>query len=407
MPRNASTTKSYIRFWDTLIVDVLDSVSSGGYYMRYTNHSASTGEYMYRPNLCYYFNGGEMCVFRGEEEARGDLSVPIRELHSKLTWKYDDAPYIFGYAAVGFRVCLVAIMKDEEKTCAKADVIETYDLSSLKGRISFFLAILNISTLLRPIANLVHSLGRTEYEILSRANGVQIEFCDDAVTKRYPPGMPSDNIIRKLKMLHKRMEKNSVPNVVELKKTNMKKKHVVLMPIGLPSKPVNVRELLTALRDILEALVAMHAINLMHRDLRWENVLKYPNEDKWFLIDFDEGGVSPAAAEVNHLKAESHAPEISSSHTIKVDIWSVGLLLKTSCIHDLPPELEKMKTECLQVNPTERPTANSLLETIQSLLKNDRLATCAQDDALVKLGIGAFAKPAQKQQEHPTAGASC
>ncbi|KAG2940102.1 hypothetical protein PC118_g25946 [Phytophthora cactorum] len=76
----------------------------------------------------------------------------------------------------------------------------------------------------------------------------------------------------------------------------MEKKHVKLAPIGLLSPPENVHQLLTALRDILKALVALHAINLMHRDLRWENVLKYAGEgDKWFLIDFDEGASSPAA----------------------------------------------------------------------------------------------------------------
>ncbi|KAL7687459.1 putative protein kinase [Plasmopara halstedii] len=93
----------------------------------------------------------------------------------------------------------------------------------------------------------------------------------------------------------------------------------------------------------------------MHRDLRWENVLKYFNEgDKWFLIDFDDGAISPAA-KVTHLKAESHAPEISShTHTLKVDIWSVGYLLKTYSFQDLPPELKIMKSQCLQKKPSSR-----------------------------------------------------
>ncbi|POM78928.1 Serine/threonine protein kinase [Phytophthora palmivora] len=179
------------------------------------------------------------------------------------------------------------------------------------------------------------------------------KFADDAVMKRYPLNLTSNAIIRKVKMLHRLMEEHSVPNVEELKAINLKKKCVVLKFIGLPFQPMNVRQLLMALRDVLEALIAVHAINLMHRDLRWDNVLKYLDEqDKWFIIDVDEAALSPAT-KVGHLNADSHAPEIlTSSHTVKVVIWSVGYLLKTSIIPYLPAELNTLKTLCLQQAPS-------------------------------------------------------
>ncbi|KAG7376203.1 hypothetical protein PHYBOEH_001692 [Phytophthora boehmeriae] len=255
---------------------------------------------------------------------------------------------------------------------AKVEVIETYDLGDLHDRLSFFLALLNLSTLFRPVVDLIQPLGIFEYDTIERGNGVQITFTEDCVVKTYPRDMPSKRIIDNLRDLHSQMKEHSVPNVVELKKTNLKQKHVVLAPIGQLSPPENVHQLLTALRDILKALVALHAINLMHRDLRWDNVLKYIGEgDKWFLIDFDEGATSPAA-KTDHLKAESHAPEIqsSSSHSVKVDIWSVGFLLKTSPVQDLPAELEAMKEKCLQKNPNKRLTAKSLLKVIESLIES-------------------------------------
>ncbi|KAG2958986.1 hypothetical protein PC119_g26851, partial [Phytophthora cactorum] len=365
-----ATEDTYHHLWDSLIAILLRRVSNGN-FRRNTNVSTSTG--LYRPDLCFYYKNSNVCVFRGEEKANGDLQVPVRELHEKLTWRYDAAPYVFGYAAVGLQVCLVTIRKNEmTERGAKVEIIDMYDLGDLNGRLSFLLAVLNLSTLFRPVVDLIQPLDIPEYGTIERVNGVQIAFAEDCVVKTYPQSMPSDNIIRNLWDLHRRMQRHSVPNVVVLKNTNMKKKHVKLAPIGLLSPPENTQQLLMALRDILKALVALHAINLMHRDLRWENVLKYPEEgDKWFLIDFDEGASSPAA-KVTHLKAESHAPEIlsSSSHTVKVDIWSVGYLLKTSPFQDLPPELESIKAQCLQKNPSSRPTAKSLLTAIESLIES-------------------------------------
>ncbi|GMF22362.1 unnamed protein product [Phytophthora lilii] len=278
------TEDTYHHLWDSVIATLLRIVTDGSFH-RSTNVSASTGAY--RPDLCFYSMYSNVCVFRGEEKCSGKLDVPVKELHEKLTWRYDDAPYVFGYAAVGLLVCLVAIEKDEQTGRGAK-------LKRLK---------------------------------------LLIEFAEDCVVKTYPASTPSNELIRNLKRLHCLMKKHLHPNFVELKNTNMKKKHVKLAPIGLLAPPKNVQQLRVALRDILKALVGLHAINLVHRDLRWENVLKSlkTESDKWFLIDIDKGTSSPAGR-VTHLKAESHAPEIlsSSSHTVKVDIWSVGYLLMTS-----------------------------------------------------------------------------
>ncbi|CAI5705496.1 unnamed protein product [Peronospora farinosa] len=360
---------TYHCIWDNLIARLLENVVKG-HYCRNTNASTSTD--LYQPDLCFYYGNNNVCVFRGEEEAYGSLEVPIKELHEQLIWRYDAAPYIFGYAAVGPLVCLVALRKNEmTERDAKVEIIETYDLDDLSSRLSLFLALLNLSTLFRPVVNRIQPLNTPYYGTIEQGTGVQISFAEDCVLKTYPSDMPSDSIIQNLKDLHCRMKERSVPNVVQLKSGNMKRRHVTLYPVGRLAAPENVHQLLTALRDILKALVALHAINIMHRDLRWENVLKYQGEDdKWFLIDFDDGALSPAA-KVEHLKAESHAPEILSCpfHTVKVDIWSVGYLIQTSNIVNFPAKLETIKAKCLQESPKKRPTAASLLKAIETLLR--------------------------------------
>ncbi|CAI5709419.1 unnamed protein product [Peronospora farinosa] len=382
---------TYHFLWDSLIAVLFKRISNGT-YLRYRNESSSID--LGRPDLCYYCKYSDVCIFRGAEKASGQMQVPLKELCDKLVWKYDAASYIFGYAAVGLKVCLVIIRKDEmTERGAKVETIETYDLSDLHSRLQFFLAMLNLLTLFRPVLKLIEPLGIPEYGNIIAGNGVKISLAEDCVVKTYgfdpidtfgrfgpfdPYGITSGSVIWNLRKVHHLMKKGSVPNVVELRKTSMKKKHVILSPLGRPVAPKNVHQLLTALRDILKALVAMHAIKIMHRDLRWPNVLKYQDKgDKWFLIDFDDAALSPAS-KVNHLRAETHAPEVLlSSHTVKVDIWSVGYLLRTSNIRNLPAKLITMKEKCLQENPMQRPTAVSLLKSIEELLGVDSAHTNA------------------------------
>ena len=68
----------------------------------------------------------------------------------------------------------------------------------------------------------------------------------------------------------------------------------------------------------------------MHRDICWENVLKFIDRDKWFIIDFDDACHSPSTEPNIQLAFKSHAPEISKGvHDVSVDMWSIGYLINT------------------------------------------------------------------------------
>ena len=85
-----ATEETYHHLWDSLLATVLTTVSHGS-FLRNTNRSTSTR--LCRPDLCFYYKKLNICVFRGEEKANGDLIVPLTELRNKLDkWIYDDAP---------------------------------------------------------------------------------------------------------------------------------------------------------------------------------------------------------------------------------------------------------------------------------------------------------------------------
>ncbi|KAL3658394.1 hypothetical protein V7S43_016530 [Phytophthora oleae] len=65
-----TTEDTYHHLWDSLIAGLLKRVSNGR-FCRNRNASTSTG--LYRPDLCFYYKNSNMCVFRGEEKASGEL----------------------------------------------------------------------------------------------------------------------------------------------------------------------------------------------------------------------------------------------------------------------------------------------------------------------------------------------
>ncbi|KAG7383149.1 hypothetical protein PHYPSEUDO_003980 [Phytophthora pseudosyringae] len=163
------TETSFISFWDDLIRNVLNFVLHNiGKSDRNSSRSASTGSN--RPD--YLFIVDSVCVFRGEEKAPGEqIGTPRRELFENLIWSYGDAPYLFGYAAVGYEARLYAITRAHDDV----DAIElgVYDVKHLEGRFLLLLAILNVARLLQSVASLCPESARDEYKKLFRDLGVR------------------------------------------------------------------------------------------------------------------------------------------------------------------------------------------------------------------------------------------
>jgi serine/threonine protein kinase len=115
----------------------------------------------------------------------------------------------------------------------------------------------------------------------------------------------------------------------------------------------------------------------MHRDIRWDNVMKFIDKDKWFVIDFDDACSVPSHFPHTQLARENHAPEIFIGfHDQSVDIWSVGYLILTALVKHEPLinyARKKMMVEDCQKRPTAEESLQWLWSKYENVLKEEFL----------------------------------
>ncbi|KAJ3697749.1 hypothetical protein LUZ61_001454 [Rhynchospora tenuis] len=145
-------------------------------------------------------------------------------------------------------------------------------------------------------------------------------------------------------------------------------------------------------RQILYGLVYLHERNIVHRDIKCANILVHANGSVK-LADF---GLAKEMTKLNILKSTKGsvywmAPEVvnpKKAYGLAADIWSLGCTVLEMLTHQIPyPNVEWMQaffkigrgesppipdnlsseakdfiTQCVRVNPDDRPSAVQLLE---------------------------------------------
>ncbi|KAH9182272.1 hypothetical protein AeNC1_015752, partial [Aphanomyces euteiches] len=323
----STTAASFHAFWDAIILGTLDYFyASRGYSWDRPWHKGSSRN-SYRPD--FIFRLVDMCVLRGEERAPNvDLEVPRRQLLEHFEWSYDPAPYVFAYVACGYELKLYAVIphgadvaedcrrchKKRKLPACKMIYLDYFNLESLSGRLNLFRSLVNIAPYLWRIVKICPIRARCDFAC----------FDDNFVLKDVYEGAPvvlksfrSDVAAQRighLKVVYDVMKNANVPNVDKL--VHCGKYYARLSPVGAGGFPfcrfpTNEQTVLEAIQSILEALVVLHSVGWMHRDIRWSNVIKPANQSKWFLIDFDHAATSPQDnSKDERLTSEEHAPDM-------------------------------------------------------------------------------------------------
>ena len=137
---------------------------------------------------------------------------------------------------------------------------------------------------------------------------------------------------------------------------------VELEPVGLPVKPKTEGELKVAIKCILLGLKEIHKLEIVHRDIRWENVIQISGTD-WRLIDFEHSG---KAGKEPGFHLDWWAPEMvdeKQKYNKAADIYLVGKLIDT-CNITLSESAMKFRDKLVDVNPEQRYTAEMALNVL-------------------------------------------
>ena len=101
------------------------------------------------------------------------------------------------------------------------------------------------------------------------------------------------------------------------------------------------KEVLLCVGAVARTLAQLHAVGVVHNDIRWDNIVQYQADEveaddveevKYIIIDFDDAFTltegSDLCPALDHLSIEDHSEQSRlEAHGCEVDVWSLGHLL--------------------------------------------------------------------------------
>ncbi|KAL7229621.1 hypothetical protein ACSBR2_008182 [Camellia fascicularis] len=357
----ASSRDSFIGLWDDCINRVVSKLCPVEMVLvrKPSSLLAETLQDQW-PNVTGFVRN--FCLWRGEEsdQLREGYLDPSSSIVEKLLWSYVDLPYILGYYAVGYMVTFCALSRSQDRLI-RTDLY-TLDLSTPAERLKALVPCWRIAGLLPLLAdrcfNYINNGNNyklfpySDFERIDQGNGNVIEMTPNTVTKFFS----SKRKWAAVKEIYDFLE-HRIPHIEYLERSSEKDLGLIFKPRGCKLKPANCDQLVEALRHVTKALVALHDLSFMHRDLGWDKVMRSDRENEWFVSGFEEAVGAPQI--YPHGTASGrHAPEMGRGlHGVKVDVWGVGQLVKTCGLVGVPKLLRDLQNRCLDHNPEQRPTA--------------------------------------------------
>lgn len=327
-----------------------------------------------------------------------DNNDPTRQLIQHTPWRswkslFGMAPFTLALVVIGdsrsINVQLGALVR--EGNTGRRGTFEALsdgvDIKDLAGRMRLFHMIMKLLPYMKRLAHLAAEQGSVSLR-WSRAPQTRGPFEVSlnvaqkdgtlAVVKRWSCAVPSQDLTtfrQNLQQIYQRTQdvdpnSNHFQKLIIIDLHNPQRLAFHFTPFGKTATPS-----LVALRHVVEAVALLHSIYIVHRDLRWPNVVFNDANQRFILIDFDDAVMltlelpqAPAVTD-DQLGRGNHSPAcFDGPHGREVDVWSIGHLCE-----ELAPNISEINQQdvlrqaaaYLKTNATSA-TAQDFLSTLQS-----------------------------------------
>ncbi|CCI47105.1 unnamed protein product [Albugo candida] len=303
----------------------------------------------------------DVLVMKGEEKgspgelvaAKGEL-VAMGKIHLSMFGKM---PFLFTYAAANSRVQFLVI----DRSFNVLPVSEPFDLKFLQYRIRCIVSAINIFRILYHYKSLLPEGFLPMYKKMPRNNGSVTLYADHLLKVLDHDPYDFESVMA----IYDAIGRNEIQCTVRC--DYRYERTLKLRPVGFTKLPTNDSELIPALICIARALVGLHALGYVHRDIRWPNILCL-GDDSYILADLENAGRDgdPMPDDLLEsrvldplVKCEAYGHAYRSCH----DMYQFGELLA----YARDPSLERFQKNLQRKNAEERYTAEGALKFLSNL----------------------------------------
>ena len=278
------------------------------------------------PSYCLW--ASDALLLKAEHrQAASEFGAAQSELVSKMAcWNavaLRGLPFLPCFAVGGELLQFCAGSRDSSGSCALAEVSEVFNMRVPLDRVSIVRATFNLFRVIVALRRLMPARVPPLYLKQRRFEGF-VEVRDDHVRKVCSAA--PDAVYACLSGAQRIPSAVSVEVVPRPRADGLVELRIE--PVCLEEVPSSEGELRDAVRAVLRALEALHARGLVHRDVRWPNVLRNA-AGEWLLADFELADAAGEPLPEHYRRAASVPAEARRGEpwTPACDLWQLGRLV--------------------------------------------------------------------------------
>jgi hypothetical protein len=339
-------------------------------------------------------------LFWGEEKI-SSIEQADNAIHIKICKMNDEffasVPFLFAYSACRNYFRLYAIDRKPEP---QKHFIREFDLHLIDERVRLVLTAINLYRIFNKYKSIIRDYGKVfsrenfaRFQVYRRPNSsvtltFQTHFLIKTISRmsQYKPARIVDLETIYEVLIRKRREAVNIIKCIRYDKDyELDLFSVTLEPICSPHVIRDTFELVKCLRHIANGLSFLHKNNILHRDLRWCNILYDKSARVYLINDFEHGAYLYKNQECAQIEPDFHSsvPVTSMRPTLEpddaprylytksTDMFSFGIMINNSVTESVFSQSLRIfiedQHEYVDVFEKIRPVANELLNPDEKL----------------------------------------